>query len=69
VDVQTILVCLAALAAVAYLGRGLWRIWAGKGCGSGCGSCGSGAAKKAPASLIPPEDLLLRAQKADRAGP
>ena len=67
-DVQTTLVCLAALAATGYLARGLWRTWAGKGCGSGCGTCASGAAEKGRADLISPEDLLARVRRAGRRG-
>jgi hypothetical protein len=64
VDVQTLLVCLAGLLAAAYLARGLWRTWAGKG----CGSCGSSATKKSQANLIPAEDLLVRVRQGNGAG-
>ena len=51
--VQSALVALAFLAAVGYIGRGVWRSWSGS-----CGGCGGGT-KKAPA-LIPASDLLAR---------
>jgi hypothetical protein len=67
VDVQTVLVCLTAAAAAAYLARGAWRTWASKGCQSGCGGCGSPAAHKSGADLIPAEDLLARVRGGDDA--
>jgi hypothetical protein len=63
VDLQTLLVYLAAGAALLYLARGLWRTWAGKGCGSGCGSCGRGAEGKSSSDLIPVADLLVRGRR------
>jgi hypothetical protein len=56
-ELQTALVLLVALGAVAYLGRGVWRTWAGSGCKSGCG-CGP----KTPEGpkLIAPAELLAR---------
>jgi hypothetical protein len=65
VDVQKVLVCLTALAATAYLARGLWRTWVSKGCQSGCGGCGAAAAGKGGTDLIPAEDLLTRARGGD----
>jgi hypothetical protein len=57
VDIQTVLVAAAAVAAALYLGRGAWRTWAGKGCG------GCGVKKKAPAELISTESLLERVRQ------
>jgi hypothetical protein len=65
-DWQTLLVGLAVLAAVGYLGRRAWRTWGAKaGCAGGChcsssaqGPAGKGDA--APVTLIPAERLTLR---------
>jgi hypothetical protein len=57
VDVQTILVILVALGAVAYLGRAVWRTWSGSGCKSGCGC---GPKKQEGPKLIAPDELLVR---------
>ncbi len=62
-DLQTLLVCLAALAALLYLARGLWRTWAGKGCGSACGGCGRGAERKRTTDLIPVAELRVRGRR------
>jgi hypothetical protein len=68
VDSQTILVCLTAVAALAYLARSAWRTWARKTCGSGCGSCGSSAVKKDEGKLIPADDLLMRVRQGNGDG-
>jgi hypothetical protein len=64
-DLQMILVAVVALGAVLYLGRAVWRTWAGSGCGGGCGC---GPKKREEPKLIAAEELLVgirSAQKSD----
>ena len=73
-DWQMGVVGLAVAGALAYLGRGAWRTWAGRG--AGCGGCKCGGARPgaagedaSPRPLIPVEELTLRPRRHVSGGP
>lgn len=70
-DWQTIVVAIAVLWAVLFVARRLVRLWrrpAG-GCGSGCQTCPSSAAKSTPLVTLDLESLSVNPQPGDRSIP